>query len=179
MGQVGQARRYLLKALRLKPRDADIRANLNFIQETLGEGGGREGLWALIEGIPWWRLSLSFSESLKLTAVLSFCFFILLLLRKRKHKQGRFLSGYPLGFFLMLACAWLLYLYANDHLLNRAVVIHPDAPLLKAPTEQSVSVQGLKEGNLLKVRKTQGDFKLVKTSAGGEGWVKKDQIGEI
>jgi tetratricopeptide (TPR) repeat protein len=179
LGQVGEARFYFLKAKRLTPRDPNLEANLDFIGEKIEKPQGIVGPLALIRKIPFYRISLNLSESLWLSAIFSLILFVLLFFARLRRKNGLLL-------WVLLLCLplfWgLLELWKNfehDYFFRQAVVLVPRVRLLQAPTTDTPIQEELNEGLLLKVRKHQGDFALVKTLSGKEGWVETKDIGEI
>ncbi len=178
-GRVGQARQYFLKAAALSPRDPDIRANLNFVEEKLGERPAGEGIGAWVSRIPLWRLSMNFSESLWVAAIFS-CFCFGLFLWRRLAGVGKFrkMTAAMMVLFL-ISLLQLSIRVRQEYFSPKAVVIVPSAGLLTAPVSTAKAGVDLKEGTLLNIEKKEGNFYLVKLASNQEGWVEKSQIGEI
>lgn len=179
LGEVGQALRYLLKAKRLDPRDSDIRANIFFIEEQLGEAPNKEDVLVTFKKIPWYKLSINFFQSLKATAILSALLFGLFLFSKIKGGKAPRKWIWPLVLLVTFTGIQLILRINETYFSNQAVVIKRAVPLLSVPSAQSPAREELKEGDLLNVRKKQGNYRLVKTGSGKEGWVQAEQIGSI
>lgn len=179
LGQVGQARRYFLKASRWNPRDSATRENLSFIKGKLEEGPRERGLLFLLKKLPWWRLSLNIPDSLKMTAISSGALFGILLWSKLRKKKSK-----PFLIVILFFCAFysglqLVSRVGGGYFNKQAVILESKVPLLKIPAKEVLSGQELSEGTLVSIEKAQGDFRLVKTAAGRKGWVEFQQIGEI
>jgi len=179
LGEVGQARLYFLKAKSWDPRDTDIRSNLAFIKNKLGESKSEEGLTYLLSRIPWWKASLNFQQSLQVTALLSLLIFLILIrarVKKLNFPQVVIWALVPLTIF---SGGQLIYQFYRLHWENNSVVLKRQVSLLTAPSTESPSTTLLKEGSRVTVKKKQGNDRLIKTSSGKRGWVQSDQIGEI
>ncbi|MCC6271930.1 MAG: hypothetical protein IT572_00560 [Deltaproteobacteria bacterium] len=179
LGKVGQARRYFLGARDWSPRDPDIRHNLAFLEAKVDKAPPAEGPRALLRKVPWYRLSLNASEALVLAALGSLGLFALLAAFRLRRK----------GIFaLAAACCALPLLYGMfqfalrrppDWLSEPALIVAPRVALRENPLPDAASREELKDGALVKLRKAQGDFALVKSASGKEGWVERSSLGEI
>jgi tetratricopeptide (TPR) repeat protein len=180
IGQAGQARRYFLAAKEWSPRDSALRENLAFIESKVEPNKPSvDGPRALLKKIPFYRLSLNASESLWLCAVASLVFFGLLIVYRLK-KQALYLVlsivTLPLiffGSFQYLARSGLPFAKSE------AVVVAPNLALREQPLAEAPVLEELREGRLVRLNKVQGDFALVKSPSGKEGWAERSMLGEI
>ncbi len=179
LGQGGQARRYFLKATRWQPRDSDIRANLSFVEDQLKLNGSQAELNNVITKIPWWYLSLSFSESLAFSLFFITLFLILRGILQLKKKKFLKISSFVILGFFVFSCSQLMYRGFQRYRLDEAVVINASALLLQAPVKGSKKGELLPEGSQVRIQRAEGEFALVKTGDGDKGWVLKEQLGEI
>lgn len=179
LGKVGPARRYFLLARNLSPRDPLIRTNLRFIEDKIEKKPAEDGPWALIKRVPFYRLSLNFKESLFFSAAFSFVVSGFLFFGRWRKKT----AFKTLGLFFLLPFVWsflqLLSHLDRAYLTTRAVILTPKAGLLEAPVTSSNTLEEIPEGSLVNLQKVEGNFALVKTASGKEGWLEKGIIGEI
>lgn len=179
LGKVGQARRYFLIARDWLPREPEIRQNLAFLESKLEPAKPLEGPRALLAKIPFYRLSLNAPESLIWSACCSLAIFALLALYRLRKKAvyalGAGVFAFPLLFGLIQFALRRPLALGPDP----AVVLTPKLSLREHPLPDAGSREELKEGSVVKVRKSQGDFALVKSASGKEGWVEKSSLGEI
>jgi tetratricopeptide (TPR) repeat protein len=179
LGKVGQARRYFLKALSWSPRDPAIRQNLSFIDSKFGTKTAGDGPLALIRKIPFYRLSLNAPESLVLGAISSAGVFSLWWLYRRRRKPS-YLVGALLILPLLGFGIWQLKLHSYWGLgAKTGVVLLPKLALRDSPLPDASWTEELAEGSLVRMKKSQGDFALVKSASGKEGWVERSSLGEI
>lgn len=174
-GLQAQSLRYFLKAKQIIPRDAQLRHNLAIVTEVLGQDADAQNIPGL--KLPWWRLSLSQGEALMFFALATLLLFSYLIARFFNKAQSK-------GLMISLALLWLFSLgiwgsMAWQNRLTRAVVITTEAPLLEAPTHQAPLGRNLFAGQILKILRVQGDFRLVKTPQGEEVWLASKNLGEI
>ena len=180
LGQAGQARRYFLAAQEWSPRDAALRENLAFIESKVEPSAPAvDGPRALLKKIPFYRLAMNASESLWFCALASLLFFGLLIAYRLQKKP----------FYLALAALTLpLVFFGSYQYLARvglpmattqAVVVAPNLALREQPLADSPVREELREGRLVRLNKVQGDFALVKSPSGKEGWAERKLLGEI
>jgi len=179
LGKVGQARRYFLKALAWSPRDPAIRQNLSFIDSKVGNTATGDGPLALIRKIPFYRLSLNAPESLVFGAISSAGLFSLWWLYRRRRRPA-----YLVGALLILPFLGFSILQLKLHSYwglgaKTGVVLLPKLALRDSPLPDASWTDELAEGSLVRVKKSQGDFALVKSASGKEGWVERSSLGEI
>jgi tetratricopeptide (TPR) repeat protein len=180
LGKPGQTYRYLIMAKRLDPRDAKTRANLSFVKDKLGFTQKiPEGPLGLVQRIPWWHLSLNYFETLYFLGIASFLFFGYLFLGRLKKKRPSLKALVPLATLWVVALVFWAYRGSSHFFRSQGIIIGTQVPLLTAPSVEAVSGIELPEGSSVKIVKRQGDFRLVKTVGGKEGWLEIKGIGEI
>ncbi|MDX1387183.1 MAG: tetratricopeptide repeat protein [bacterium] len=180
LGQPGQTYRYLIMAKKLEPRDGDIRTNLSFVQEKLGKAQKiPEGPIGLIRRVPWWHLSLNYYEAFYFLGIASFLFFGYLFWSQIKKRRPSLKALIPLGLIFGLALVFWMVRGAGHFFRAKAIIVGAQVPLLTAPSSEALSGLQLPEGATVKIEKKQGNFRLVKTNEGKEGWVEAKGIGEI
>lgn len=179
MGEPGNALRYLLMGSRWKPRDGDIYNNLQYVGEKMsaGSGGGGWRLWLREHLLR--HLTLNYYEKFFLLAVVSFCFFGLLIRSKIRKRRAKKRWIIPLGLLWVILLVFWGQAYYENFWLKQGVVLKPDTALLSAPTLEAATGKNLKEGQLVRVEKRQGEFQLVKTPSGEGGWVQSSQLGLV
>ena len=179
MGKVGQARRQFLIASNWSPRDPEIRQNLAFIESKVEKPKAQEGPRALLAKIPFYRLSLNASESLVCSAFASFALFAGLALHRWKRKPFYALLAGLAAFPLIFGLYQWIGRNPIAAISTPAVVLSPKLPLRENPLPDASTREELNEGVLVRLKKSQGDFALVKSASGKEGWVDKASLGEI
>lgn len=179
LGKVGEARRYFLKALSLDPRNPAIRDNLLFIEDKLNPKPPDTGIKGLFFRVPWWKLSLNYSEALKVCALTAFILFGYLIWRRLKLRKAKWWITLPLALILLNGVSQLVYRGQWAWVPPRAVIVVPQAKLLKVPAPEALTGNTLSDGAIITVKKRQGDFRLVKSASGKEGWLEAQSIGEI
>lgn len=179
-GKPGQARRYLLKARHLGPRNSDIRNNLAFLEQKLGVPQPANGsLQSLLRRVPWWRATLSYYELFFTVSGLSVLLFFYLSLAKIRKKSIKKSIVIPLGLVCVLAVSAWGFRFYEQYGLRQGVIIATEVPLLSAPSQESLVGQVLREGELVDVERYEGKFFLVTVPDGKKYWVQKELIGLI
>lgn len=180
MGQVGESRLYFLKAQQLKPRDPEIRDNLNFVDEKISpKAEPMTGPWALWKKLPFYRFSLNTKEALWVAALASVMFFLAWGGFRLRKNRGFGILAVVMG----LPLSYALFFLAQDVWQNQwrkgLVVLAPKAAIYSAPSSDSKVEQELSEGQLLSKLRGQGDFVLVRSPSGTEAWIESKNIGEL
>ena len=133
---------------------------------------------ALLRRLPSYRIFLNYSESLILSAAAVLAFFILLTIYRWKRKNG-YLAASVVLLVPILYGLWQLGREISPRFSPRAVVLSPKLALKESPLPGASIQEELGEGVQVRLVKTQGDFALVKSASGKEGWVERTMIGEI
>lgn len=179
LGKVGQARRYFLGARDWSPRDPDIRHNLAFLEAKVEKAPPAEGPRALLRKIPWYLFSLNASEALVLAAASSLGLFGFLAAHRLKRRIVFAVAATCCALPLVYGLVQFTLRRPPAWLAEPALIVVPSVALRENPLPDAASREELKDGALVKLRKAQGDFALVKSSSGKEGWVERSSLGEI
>ena len=175
--QMGEFPRALVcyeRAVRLAPRDSDIRENLDLTRRRLllGEKYRIERPSDLIVRA---RDVLRFDEWI-LAAAVGFALLLIALSLRTRSRGGWRLTA-CLGLLLLAgsltaALAQRAALYSG----RQAVVIRRNMPLYSLPSETATKIQGrLKEGREIQVEETRLGWARIR-SGGEEGWVRENGI---
>jgi tetratricopeptide (TPR) repeat protein len=172
-GQIGRAVYNFRVAQRLAPRDADIRANLEFARRLVRGG--------IVAETPWWqRLLTNFTidEFAMCAAVLVWLWFAALALGQWRESLRDLLSGWTTGFGIA-ACAAVVLVSLAWHQ-NRGnesgVVIAQEAVVRFGPLEESASAYTLRDGSEVAVLDEKEAWLQVADETHRAGWVRKDQV---
>lgn len=179
-GRIGEAILWYERALRLDPRDADIRANLRFANQLKKD---RE---PAPEGIAAWFLGIYLSPTLD---ELSLVFGLLLLAvfglgvwrlwnRERPRALWRWLLLASSG-LMVLAGAFLgARLYRQGQVVE-GIVIAAEATARSAPDEAHTAVFVVHEGTRVRLERREGDWVLIHLVTGMGGWLPAAAIALI
>jgi tetratricopeptide (TPR) repeat protein len=176
-GDIGRAVVYYLRAKRLSPGDDDIKANLAFARgftRIQMEGVQLNPVYSLVEGI------VDPVELNLLAWVSSGCFiffFVLLTLR-----FGFGWSGIGRGAIvsvlaiLALSAFATTFKYRHDYLVERAVVVSEDCPVLSGPTPQAQTELHGAPGLVVEIVGSSGGYYNVLFENKRRGWIAKDHL---
>lgn len=181
LGQGGRARWYFLRGVALDPRNDALRHNLKFVEDKLGLNKGElpDGPLGYLQSLPWWKLSVNFFEILRAAAILSLIYFGILFLKKRGGNSASPWIKWGLGIPLILLFGLVLFQGKRLYFNRDSVVLNPGTPLLSAPSLEAASGQTLAEGQIVRVQKKQGDFRLVKVPQSNPAWVEANKLGNL
>ncbi len=170
-GQPGRAVFHYHQALRLTPRDPDIRGNLQFVRRSLGVSAeeylGRQFLrtlnldeWAWLAGggLGIWFLLLGLGEALPSRRA-SFAW-----LTKTSGLTG-------LLFTTLLATA-----HTERRQAGEAVVAVAESAVRPGPLAESKAAFSLRDGTEVVVLDTKGDWLQVRAGSQRVGWLKRDAL---
>lgn len=168
-GDWGRASLHLLKALALDPNHPDARAHLALVRERSGLGweerGALQQAATLLPLSAWaWLATVGFWGAL-----------FLWILRPAGGSAALLLGRLGLsGLFLLAAFALAVYHFERD----RGVVIEPVA-LRVAPTPSSPRAAELEAGLQGDILRSLGDYYLVRTEGGDEGYLTSDEFAPV
>lgn len=170
-GQPGRAIFHYHQALRITPRDADIRGNLQFARRSLGatveESLGRHLLRSLT-GDEWTWLA---------GGALGLWFLLLAVGECLPGKRANFgwltktCGAAALLFTTLLAAA-----HTERQLAAEAVVVVAEAPVRPGPLAESKVAFSLRDGTQVEVLDAKGDWVQVRAGQERVGWLKHDAI---
>ncbi len=172
-GQVGRAVLNYERALRLAPGNSDIQANLEQVRKDAGlyrdDTPLYERLADLLEADQWLMLS---GAAFLLLSILTLA---VNLNKKIPAGPARLMiTGTLLLILITLPPALLRYQAWND-----GVVTGGDVKLLISPFPEAASSGTIKEGRLVRPKKTHGSYVLVQDATGRKGWISEDSFERI
>ena len=182
VGKIGAAIVWYERALKNNPRDADIVANLRFLnrvkkdQEPESHGNP---VWEFLAG------AFSFPTLNELSVTFSAALFLLVALGIRwvwRPDSGSTHRRLGIGLLagVVLACGlWLgsRALYEEDH--REAVIVASQATARSGPDERQTKVLVVHEGTKVRIDRIEGDWALVRLANGLGGWMQQELFMEI
>jgi tetratricopeptide (TPR) repeat protein len=171
-GQLGRA----IAAYRLveanRPRDPDVRANLRFALAQV-QGPSFEDPYLLQ-----WIRRLSLNEWTALTTLGFWAAMILLALGQWRPRLRTGASRYAMvaSLFTLFCGACLAISAYQAFSVPRAIVIAPEASVLRGPIEESETVFTVHDGAELRVLDVRNEWGQVTAGQGRSGWIKLAQV---
>ena len=171
-GHLGKAIADYRRAALLTPRDAELRANLDFVRNQVHGATVREGRWQN------WVNTLSLNEGAVLTAVLFWVTLGLFVARQlRPALVPKLRSVTRLAVALTFFSATILGLQAANHFNGRtAVVTEAEATVRSGPFDEAQSAFIIHDGAELSVLDQHDNWLQVANGAGKTGWVPAKQV---
>jgi hypothetical protein len=173
-GQRGRAIAAYRRALRYRPRDPLLRANLDYVLPDSATSQRRP----VIETLLFWQDWLSYPEKFYLAAAAAVATFGLALawLVGRRRLLG-YLAAAGLAVTLLLVFSAGYDWYRCDHVV-RGVVVVPAAIARKGNARgyEPAFTEPLAEGDEFRLVERRGDWLLIRMPGGPEGWVDKDAV---
>lgn len=177
LNELGEAIAYYDRALRLRPRDADLRANANFARSLVpSDTEDAPALWQRL-----WQGHLDFYSRDEMAVIL----LMLLLIAGGVHVAAVY-RGWPRrrvrsGLLLMglVFLVYLLGLIAKIEAGNgRYVVITPTTARFE-PRDEATAHYEIPEGRVLRLQKQEGAWARVERADGKTGWVPREDLLEM
>jgi tetratricopeptide (TPR) repeat protein len=171
-GHLGQAVASYLKAERLSPRDADIRANLAFARNRVQGAASHEGAWKI------WMNALTLNEWTLLTVGFFWPAFIALGVRQLRPALGPKLKTATRIFAaLTILSGAILGARVSAHFSKQiAVVVSPDATARSGPFDEAQAVFTVRDGAELSVVGQHDDWIQVAGGTARVGWLSRKQL---
>ncbi|MDI6704508.1 MAG: SH3 domain-containing protein [bacterium] len=168
--KIGEARLNYERALRLSPRDEDIRFNLEYVKSIINEekGGFATQLFAFF----------TLNELTIITSVFYLLFIISIF--PIFFKKRYLILNLSIGIILILLGIWLgLRIYYEEGI-KLAIVINPSSQVRNGPSEDYSVGFTLPEGKSVVILSKKGDWVEIGIKEKGlKGWIKKDEIEKI
>ena len=173
-GHRGRALAAYRRALRYRPRDEFLQANLRFARGDNPTAGRR----AVIEYLFFWQDWLGYREKFILLAApggVTFVLGLLVLFRRRRVYFRLALAGVGVT---LLAAASAGYDWYRFDCLTHGVVIRKEVIARKgnATTAEPAFTEPLSEGAELRLAQRRGDWLLIRLPGGGQGWVEEAAV---
>jgi len=171
-GNLGRAITAYRQAGLLKPRDAEIRANLQFVRNQVQGSSVSERRWQE------WLGQLTLNEWTLLAAGAFWLTCILLALRQIRPALGAKLKSATslFGILTVLCGVALAWQVANHFSRQTAVVVLQEVTARSGPFDEAQSAFTAHDGAELAVMDRHGDWFEVNDGAGKIGWLKATQI---
>ncbi|MBI4410942.1 MAG: tetratricopeptide repeat protein [Deltaproteobacteria bacterium] len=183
-GEFGEAIQNFEKALRLNPRDADVRANLKFVEQKRVDNLGETFASSFFRIFFFWYSYLTLKELILAFTLFSGLFWGLAWLNLLFHKSF-FRWGAALFFVISLvigSSTW--FKYTVEGLQTWAVIVKPEVEVRSTYLESSGTLFKLHEGSKVRVIDYQkfGEkdaWALMRLPEGQKGWVRLEELGII
>jgi tetratricopeptide (TPR) repeat protein len=171
-GQVGRSIAAYRLAAQLRPRDPDVRANLQFARNQVQGPTVTPTRWQR------WLGRLTLNEWTVLAAGALWLWLLLLAVQQWRPAVRAELRGYVLsvGIATALLCALGAAAFYQARLLRVAVVIAHDAEVRHGPLAESQAAFTAHDGAELRVLDQKDDWLEVSAGPRQMGWVRRDQV---
>lgn len=175
-GRTGRAVLHYLQALSLRPRDADVRANLRQTRAAANLD--------VVPSDPWVEISAlgTVDEWALLGAALLWAACAIGLrwaLRRDEHERLSRTALLMIAFLLVAAAAAGSLASTRFGTLDRAVVVGSQPALRVAPFDEATVSAELRPGQLVDVERVHERFALARTSEGSAGWIPLTDVPRI
>ncbi len=171
-GNLGRAIAAFRRAALLSPRDAEVRANLDFARNQVQGATWRENAWQS------WLTSLSLNEWTVLAMIAFWLTFILFGAMQFRPAWKNALRGpaRTMAAAAIVLCAFAIAA-ANTHFSNSiAVVVLPDAVTRSGPFDDAQNAFTVHDGAELAVLDQRNGWVQVSDGSGRSGWMKDSQV---
>lgn len=170
-GQLGRAVAAYRNAERLSPRDAEVRANLQFVR------GQVQGPTLAPTRVQRWLDSLTINEWAKLTAFVFWIWLSMLVLVQirpglKQSLRNLLWSG---GVTTLIVGGCLVMAWANNSNQEAIVVTH-DALLHNGPLDEAPGRTTIHDGAEVSLLDTKNDWVEIRLDGDRTGWLKRDQV---
>jgi hypothetical protein len=173
-GNKGRAVLYYERAFRMRPRDADVRANLGFVRKLV-EGSARQnsGRWYM-SVLLFLRGFLSVNEMAFLAFILYLASMSLVSLGILFRAQRRLLyySAAVCGCVLLLVLPSLIGGVHESEFQERAVIMAEEVAVRFNPDDGGTVHFSLYEGAVIQITRSQGEWSQVRRGDGKTGWLR-------
>jgi tetratricopeptide (TPR) repeat protein len=181
LGQVGYARLYYERALRLAPFDRDVRNNLNYLEGSLSERIAplySESIFKNFSKIGTYvnERMVTYIELFLLTAF-TVVAHLFLLLPSMRDRTRRWMYTTGILFLLSLGGGVLYRMQTKRH--PHGVVTRAQIEVLSAPVEESDVSFILYEGGKVLLKESRGEWIRIWIPDGREGWTKANSFDFI
>jgi tetratricopeptide (TPR) repeat protein len=180
-GSRGSAILYYERAFRMRPRDADIRSNLDFARTLVeGSAGGYNRRWYSMLFL-FLRAFLSSGEMTLLVSVLYFIAMASLILSipfKVQRRLFYYLAAVFLILFIVVLPSFISSVYESEFQ-KKAVIMVKEADVRFEPNDDATVHFKLHEGAVIQVTRTQNGWNQIRRNDGKMGWLKGDVFAAI
>lgn len=174
MGSKGKAILYYERAFRIRPRDADIRSNLDFARTLVEGDAGRSGERWYEQVLFFLRGFLSPGEITFLVSILYLAAMIFLTLSipfKRQRKLLYYSATVFCILFIVVLPSFISGIYESEFQ-KKAVITIKETDVRFEPNDDATVHFKLYEGAVIQVARSQKDWHQVRRYDGKMGWLK-------
>ncbi len=177
-GQLGAAVAAYRRALALEPRNQDAAANLLFSRRSARDAIEPPAPSPALRTLFFWHWSASRAELVRAGALLSWLFFGLLVLRRRRRQWAGLVpaAGAVLGLWLALAGSLLVHALRPSRV---AVILPPEIEVHSGTDRESVVRFRLHAGTELRAGERRGAWQQVLLPDGQQGFVETRHVAVV
>ena len=174
-GNLGRAIAAYRQAAQLSPRDAEVRANLDFARNQVQGPTLRESRWSRAAG---WLGLLTLNEWTGLAAVALWLMFALLAAAQIRPALKTALGGFTRGAVAVAILSWAcLGVNAAIHFSKQtAVVVAPEVTARSGPFDEAQNAFTAHDGAELAVLDQRDNWLQVTDGSGRIGWLQRQQV---
>jgi tetratricopeptide (TPR) repeat protein len=171
-GQIGRAIAAYRQAERLSPRDADVRANLQFARNQV------QGPSLLPDRLSNWLAKLSLNEwaGLASAALWTWLLFLTAAQWRPSLKMTLRTPAVWAGIATLILCALLGMALYSERGISRGIVIAQETTVRQAPLEESQSAFTLHDGAEVQILDRKDQWLQVQTDPRRTGWVRRENL---
>lgn len=181
IGNKGKAILCYERAFRMRPRDADIRSNLDFARTLVEGSAGQDGRRWYERVFLFLHSFLSGDEMAFLASVLYFAIMILLTLSICFKVQRKFFyySAAVFCIFLIIVLPSFVSSIYGSEFQKKAVIMVKETEVRFEPNDDATVHFKLHEGAVIQITRWQNDWHQVRRYDGKMGWLKGDVFAVI
>ena len=181
-GKIGYAILCYDRANRIKPRDSDIKSNLEYARSLVDD----PGYTALPDNVIFKFLRLPYrpfglNRLTKTTAALYIITVLLFsagILNRKFGRRTRYVTALVTILFISSLAAFALRYY-DESFLRHGIIVERSAECKYEPIDKSTTYFKVGEGCDVLVLQTRDDWRKIMRPDGKKGWVKKDAVEPI
>lgn len=175
--KIGYAILYYEKALKLSPRDADIKYNLDYVKNFVKETAVEDAVARLLNSI---FCFFTLNELAVLACILSFIFFSLLMYHILIKKELFFWLTISSAIIFVIFAVWLgIRIYQNESVLY-GIITESQIEAKSAPQDDYPVSFTIPEGKKVRIVRTrQLWYEVYLQSENLKGWIKKETLKNI
>ena len=175
VGALGKAIANYRKSQGMRPRDADLKANLSFARKNVKDAIAPPQAAPLLRTLFFWHYTLSLRELIYIVSILNVLFWIALScqLFRRESEILRWMIPGTLILLVALGSSLLVRAMAPN---GFAVVLQEEVDVHSGRSKESVIRFKLHEGTEAKVKDIQGGWVRILLSDGKQGWVQEKNV---
>jgi len=174
LGNLGYAILYYERAKIFMPRDADLKFNLEYLQDKIKDEIAYKA--GIIDSVFFWVKALTLNELIIIFSIINFLFFFIVSLRFFYKTESIYY------FFIFLLTSWLVSsvslgiksfrIYCDQ----RVVIVNREVEALAGPDKKDTLLFKLHEGAIVSFERSESDFSLIRLPDGRRGWLASSSV---